>query len=131
MSLAHPHPFGIPTATNRAPQDIWSLGVTLFELVAGDPPLASLRPMTARGLLCQPGYRPTLAKPKRWSERLRDFLATCTREDPETRPSSDVLLGVRVSSVESTVSSMLWPSHGAVSSTGRPLLDMVGGLFSP
>ncbi|KAH3760961.1 STE/STE20 protein kinase [Pelomyxa schiedti] len=71
--------------------DVWSLGITLFELSEGAPPLAQHHPMKA--LLMIP-YRdpPKFANPSQWSSHFNNFLSRCVVREPAGRASVDELL---------------------------------------
>lgn len=69
--------------------DIWSLGITIYELVRGEPPLAQVEPARAICVI------PTCAPPRldsSYGEALRELVAACLHDDPNKRPSADELL---------------------------------------
>ena len=70
--------------------DIWSLGITAIELAEGQPPHASLSPLTAIFLIpTKPP--PTLTEPQRWSDDFNRFVAACLVKQPEERATSEGL----------------------------------------
>ncbi|SCU98846.1 LAME_0G00782g1_1 [Lachancea meyersii CBS 8951] len=69
--------------------DIWSLGITVMELLTGQPPYAKHDPMKV--LMNIPVRKP----PKlhgRFTSPARDFIALCLAKDPESRPTASELL---------------------------------------
>ena len=72
--------------------DIWSLGITIIELVTGNPPLADIDPRQAL-------YFIQRSKPARldgnYSNSLKEFIALCLRDDPEDRPTAKELLDTK------------------------------------
>lgn len=69
--------------------DIWSLGITAFEIATGYPPYATAHPY--RALMLIPKNDPPRLDDKH-SRSLRDFVAACLRKDPKDRPSAEQLL---------------------------------------
>lgn len=71
--------------------DIWSVGITAYEMAKGSPPFFDLAPMRAIYKI------PTMDPPKLpenepWSSEFVDFLAQCLTKDPSLRPSAAALL---------------------------------------
>ena len=71
--------------------DIWSLGITAYELAVGEPPHAKLHSMRA-ALKIPMSAPPTLPDPAHWSEQFHSFLRKCLVKDFHTRPSAIDLL---------------------------------------
>lgn len=69
--------------------DIWSLGITIYELIRGEPPLAHVEP--ARAICVIPTCPPPRLDSSH-SEALRELVAACLHDDPNKRPSADELL---------------------------------------
>lgn len=68
--------------------DIWSLGITVWEMATGDPPLAELHPMKA---LLAISRKPPPKLDAGFSQDLRSFVAVCLQES-KLRPNVDELL---------------------------------------
>ncbi|NWU94462.1 PAK3 kinase, partial [Upupa epops] len=71
--------------------DIWSLGITAFEMLEGWPPYSHACPSEARELILSSGT-PELQDPRQWSALLRDFLHCCLEVDVDRRWSAQELL---------------------------------------
>lgn len=86
-----------PEVVRREPQsfpvDIWSLGITIVEMLNGEPPNADnkLRAMynTALG-----ETKPELKNIDSYSSDLLHFLDECLKPDPSVRPTCEMLLQV-------------------------------------
>ncbi|CAG8608009.1 13358_t:CDS:10, partial [Acaulospora morrowiae] len=69
--------------------DIWSLGITVYEIATGNPPYHDLSAMRAIQLI--PKNRPaTLEGP--FSPPIKEFVAVCLNEIPAERPTADELI---------------------------------------
>ncbi|KAK9447931.1 kinase-like domain-containing protein, partial [Limtongia smithiae] len=80
-------------ATYNYKADIWSLGITVYEMSTGQPPYADQDGMTALFLI--PRKRPPRLDGAAYSQLLKEFLALCLNERPEERPGADDLLKTR------------------------------------
>ncbi|KAF9117675.1 hypothetical protein BGW39_001959 [Mortierella sp. 14UC] len=69
--------------------DIWSLGITIYEIATGNPPFADLDAMRAVTLI--PKSRPAQLEGD-WSPAMKEFVALCLHEEPNERPSAEDLL---------------------------------------
>ncbi|KAI7872942.1 Pkinase-domain-containing protein [Spinellus fusiger] len=69
--------------------DVWSLGITVYEMVVGNPPLAHVDPM--RAVILIPRSKPPRLQDT-YSAFIREFVDMCLCEDPEERPSAEELL---------------------------------------
>ncbi|WFD30227.1 kinase that interacts with cdc31p [Malassezia sp. CBS 17886] len=68
--------------------DIWSLGITVYEIVAGNPPHADQDQQHVIAMI--PKNKPPRL-PERYPAPLREFVALCLDEDPGERPAADEL----------------------------------------
>ncbi|RKP15580.1 kinase-like protein, partial [Rozella allomycis CSF55] len=69
--------------------DIWSLGITVYEVAKGVPPFMEYEPMKA--IMMIPKSAPPQL-PSEFSKHIRDFLSHCLDHDPEKRLSAEELL---------------------------------------
>lgn len=69
--------------------DIWSLGITIYEIAMGNPPYADQEPMRAIFLIPRSTV-PKLEGPS-FSSQLKEFVAACLCEKPEDRLSAQEL----------------------------------------
>jgi serine/threonine protein kinase len=69
--------------------DIWSLGITIIQLLTSKPPYYQLEPYPAMFRIVTDEYPPL---PENISENLKDFLIQCFFKDPNKRPKSKDLL---------------------------------------
>ncbi|KTW30753.1 hypothetical protein T552_00465 [Pneumocystis carinii B80] len=70
--------------------DIWSLGITIYEIATGNPPFADQEPM--RAIILIPRSPPTRLEGSQFSSQLKDLVAVCLNEDASERPSAMELL---------------------------------------
>lgn len=59
--------------------DIWSLGITVYEMATGNPPLANIDPMRAISVI--PKSTPARL-PDTFSSAIREFVDSCLSEHP-------------------------------------------------
>lgn len=71
--------------------DIWSFGVTLIEMIDGEPPLMS-EPVMRALLMITVRPSPTVEKSEAASDELCDFIACCVHKDSDRRSSAEELL---------------------------------------
>jgi len=71
--------------------DIWSLGITTIEMLAGAPPLSNVHPMRAIFLI--PNHKPpTMPNPEKCTPEANDFISCCLKKDPSKRLKAKDLL---------------------------------------
>ncbi|KAI5966268.1 uncharacterized protein KGF55_000577 [Candida pseudojiufengensis] len=70
--------------------DIWSLGITVIELITGSPPLSEHDPLKI--IFDIPKKKPPQLKGSQYSENIKDFIKYCCLMDPEKRPNCKKLL---------------------------------------
>ncbi|GMM35350.1 putative serine/threonine protein kinase [Saccharomycopsis crataegensis] len=70
--------------------DIWSLGITVYELVTGNPPYCDKDAKWAMQLIAK--HKPPRLQSNKFSPLLKDFVAACLDENPQERPMADDLL---------------------------------------
>eukprot|EP01114_Cavostelium_apophysatum_P017161 TRINITY_DN5033_c0_g1_i4.p1 TRINITY_DN5033_c0_g1~~TRINITY_DN5033_c0_g1_i4.p1 ORF type:complete len:240 (-),score=58.86 TRINITY_DN5033_c0_g1_i4:68-787(-) len=71
--------------------DIWSLGITLIEMVEGFPPHFGKEPAAARNAIVN-GPAPCFSEPTKWSPSMNHFLSVCLEKDPRKRPTAEKLI---------------------------------------
>lgn len=70
--------------------DIWSFGITAFELAYGHPPLSEYPPLKV--LLMTVQNAPPRLGDKKFSKSFKDMVAMCLVKDPKKRPTPGKLL---------------------------------------
>jgi len=71
--------------------DIWSLGITAYELAVGAPPHAQANQMRAIYLISK-SPPPTLPNAQKWSKEFQEFLTLCLQKNPTARADALTLL---------------------------------------
>ena len=78
----------VPNYDTKA--DIWSLGITIYEMVTGSPPHSNLDGLKVVQLI--PRSKPPRLSDNEGTKDLREFVASCLRESPGERPPAEELL---------------------------------------
>ncbi|KAL5528748.1 KIC1 [Sanghuangporus sanghuang] len=77
----------VPNYDTKA--DVWSLGITIYEMVTGSPPHSNLDGLKVVQLI--PRSKPPRLAENEGSRELREFATSCLRESPSERPTADEL----------------------------------------
>ncbi|KAG5357673.1 Serine/threonine-protein kinase KIC1 [Yarrowia sp. C11] len=106
-------------ASYNVKADIWSLGITLFEIATGSPPLSDQEAMRAIFLI--PRNKPARLEGSQYSAALKEIVALCLDELPDERPSAEELSktkfvrsskGIPTSTIKDLISRyMHWREH--------------------
>ena len=72
--------------------DIWSVGVTLYEMLTGEPPHHDVHPMKALFLIPKSAPPSLDARSGEFSKGAREFLQLCCQKEADRRPSVKELL---------------------------------------
>lgn len=78
------------------PVDVWAFGITVIEMVEGDPPYLDEDPLKVISVIAANG-KPGLKKPHCLSVELKDFLDCCLTDSANLRSSAGHLVTVRLS----------------------------------
>ncbi|SCU85345.1 LAFA_0D15170g1_1 [Lachancea sp. 'fantastica'] len=70
--------------------DIWSLGITIFEIATGNPPYCDVEALRAMQLITK--SKPPRLEGRQYSTALKEIIALCLDEDPKERSSAEDLL---------------------------------------
>jgi len=71
--------------------DLWSLGITIIEMVEGEPPNFNMKPFQLI-LKLPKDPPPKLKQPSKFSGEFSDFIAACLQKNPMLRPDAKNLL---------------------------------------
>lgn len=77
-------------ATYNYKADVWSAGITIYEMATGNPPYSDKDAMRAMQLLTQ--HEPPRLEGRQYSTFLKDVIALCLEENPNVRPSAEGVL---------------------------------------
>ncbi|XP_058777733.1 serine/threonine-protein kinase STY17 [Vicia villosa] len=72
--------------------DVFSFGISLWELLTGELPYSYLTPLQAAVGVVQKGLRPTI--PKHTHPRLSELLERCWQQDPKERPAFSEIIEI-------------------------------------
>ncbi|TYI56201.1 hypothetical protein E1A91_D11G193100v1 [Gossypium mustelinum] len=72
--------------------DVFSFGISLWELLTGELPYGLLTPLQAAVAVVQKSLRPTI--PKHAHPRLRELLERCWLQDPSQRPNFSEIIDI-------------------------------------
>ncbi|VEU21166.1 DEKNAAC102115 [Brettanomyces naardenensis] len=73
--------------------DIWSFGITIYEMATGNPPYGDKDAMRALQMITH--HEPPRLEGRQYSNLLKEFVAMCLEEKPDLRPSAAELLKSR------------------------------------
>lgn len=76
--------------TYNSKADIWSLGITIYEIATGNPPYCDKDAMWAMQMISK--LTPPRLEGRDYSPMLKETIALCLDESPEERPLADDLL---------------------------------------
>lgn len=74
----------------NAKADIWSLGITLYEIATGNPPYSEGGATWAMAMIEK--QTPPRLEGREYPQALKECIALCLDENPEERPSAELLL---------------------------------------
>lgn len=76
--------------TYNSKADIWSLGITLYEIATGNPPYCDRDVMWAMLMISK--LTPPRLEGRQYSAALKEAVSLCLDENPEERPSAEELM---------------------------------------
>ena len=76
--------------TYNSKADIWSLGITIYEIATGNPPYCDKESKWAMQLISK--SQPPRLEGREYSASLKECIALCLDENPDERPSADDLM---------------------------------------
>ncbi|KAI5951881.1 KIC1 [Candida jiufengensis] len=90
--------------TYNSKADIWSLGITIYEIATGNPPYCDKDASWAMQLISK--ATPPRLEGSQYSPALKECIALCLDENPEERPSADDLFRCKLMKIYKT-----YPTH--------------------
>lgn len=81
-------------ALYNAKADVWSLGITVFEMTTGNPPYSDQEAF--RAIMLIPKQKPARLEGPQYSAALKEFVANCLDEHPNERPSAEDLIKLKL-----------------------------------
>lgn len=80
-------------ATYNVKADIWSFGITIYEMATGNPPYGEKDAVRALQMIAH--HEPPRLEGRQYSSLLKEFVAMCLEEKPDLRPLAGDLLHSR------------------------------------
>lgn len=77
-------------ATYNAKADIWSTGITIYEMATGNPPYSDKDALRAMQLITQ--HEPPRLEGRQYGPLLKEIIAICLEEKPDLRPTAEDVL---------------------------------------
>lgn len=77
-------------ATYNSKADIWSTGITIYEMATGNPPYSDKDVLRAMQFITQ--HEPSRLEGRQYGPLLKEIIAMCLEEKPNLRPSAEDLL---------------------------------------
>lgn len=81
--------------------DIWSLGITAYEIATGNPPYCDVEALRAMQLITK--SKPPRLEGRSYSAPLKEFIALCLDEDPNERLEAEGLLNCKFIKLHKTI----------------------------
>ncbi|CAD6900094.1 unnamed protein product [Tilletia controversa] len=114
--------------------DVWSLGITIYEMVTGNPPYADDGDQNMTLMRIAKGKPPRLPADMTFTPAMRDFIAACLNEEPSERPSAEELGKLKwIKSTSKTTTAVLRDliqSYNSWTKTGGMRMSLVGAQAS-
>ncbi|KAE8220213.1 hypothetical protein CF319_g6227 [Tilletia indica] len=114
--------------------DIWSLGITIYEMVTGNPPYANEEDQNMTLMRIAKGKPPRLPTDMTFTPAMRDFIAACLNEEANERPSAEELGKLKwiksTSKVTTAILRDLILQYNSWTKTGGMRMSLVGAQAS-
>lgn len=85
--------------------DIWSLGITAYEIATGNPPYCHMEAIRAMQMITK--SKPPRLEGREYSQPLKEFIALCLDEDPKERPYAEELFKSKLIKQEKGTSTVI------------------------